>query len=80
MPAAELGELAERASQLFAGSVTLEETVDPEYPTTAYVVVRVVLDAPRPSTDEIIERELRWHREAARIAPNAKGMVRLFVE
>jgi len=77
---AETTELVERASQLFAGEITVEESVDPECPTAIYVVVRVLLEEPRPSTDDIIDRELRWHREAAQIAPAAKGLVRLFVE
>jgi hypothetical protein len=56
------------------------EIPDPECPTAVYLVVRVVLDEPRPSTDEIIDRELRWRREAARAAPGAKGLVRLRLE
>lgn len=80
LPAAETAELIERASHLFAGDVSVEQSVDPECPTATYVVFRVLLDEPRPTTDEIIDRELCWHREAARIAPDAKGIVRLLVE
>ena len=80
LPPAQIAKLVERASQLFTGEVNVEDSVDPECPTAVYVVVRVLLNGPRPSTDEIIDREPRWHREAAQIAPEAKGIVRLLVE
>lgn len=80
LPPEQIATLIDRASQLFTGDITIEDSVDPECPSAVYLVVRVLLNGPRPSTDEIIDRELQWHREAAQIAPEAKGMVRLLVE
>lgn len=80
LPPAQIAKLVERASQLFTGDVTVEESVDPECPATVYLVVRVLFNGPRPSTEELIDQELRWHREAAQIAPEVKGTVRLLVE
>lgn len=80
LPPEQMAKLVDHASQLFKGDVTVEDSVDPECASAVYLVVRVVLNEPRPSTDEIIDRELCWHREAAQIAPEAKGIVRLLVE
>lgn len=81
----EVAALVQCAGQLFAGNliasnVTVERSVDPDDPAAAYVVFRIGLNDPRPAIDEIIDRELLWHREAARIAPRARGFVRLLVE
>lgn len=78
--ASEVTALVQCAGQLFAGSVNVERSVDPDDPATVYVVFRVALNDPRPTTDEVIDRELVWHREAAQIAPRARGLVRLLVE
>lgn len=80
LSAGEIAELADRASAIFDGEVAVERSVDPEYPAAVYLVFRVVLREPRPSTDEIIDRELQWGRKAAEIAPSASGIIRLFIE
>lgn len=80
MSANELAELLRGAARLFAGDITVEQSVDPEYPAAVYVVIRVALAEPRPGIEEIINCELAWHREAAQIAPLARGLVRLLVE
>lgn len=53
---------------------------EPAVSVAVYAVFRVALNGQRPTIDEIIDRELVWHREAARIAPRARGLVRLLVE
>jgi hypothetical protein len=78
--ASEAAALVQCAGQLFAGSVTIERSVDPDDPAAVYAVFRVALTDPRPTIDEIIDRELAWHREAAQVAPRARGLVRLLVE
>ena len=77
--------LVQCAVQLFAGNVsagniTVERSIDPNDPAAVYAVFRVALNDPRPTVDEIIDRELAWHRKAAHIAPRARGLVRLLVE
>lgn len=76
----ELTELLWSARRLFEGTISIEQSVEPEFPAAVYVVVRVVLEEPKPPIEEVINRELAWHREAARIAPQSRGLIRLLVE
>ena len=80
LDAFDTAEIIDLASQLFVGDVSIETSADPEDPATVYLVVRVSLRGSRPSIDEIIDRELHWHREVGKITPEARGLIRLLVE
>lgn len=70
-------EILEHTSRLFPGDVSIETSEDPEDPTSVYLVVRVARGERGESDDDVIDRELQWHREVLEIVPSAKGMIRL---
>lgn len=77
LTAAESAQIVACTARLFSGDVAIEESLDPEDPMAAYLVVCVSLHEPRPGIEEIIDRELQWHREVAKLAPRARGLIRL---
>lgn len=70
-------EILDHTARLFPGDVSIETSEDPEDPTSVYLVVRVVGGDQRDSVDDMIDRELQWHREVLKIVPDLKGIIRL---
>jgi hypothetical protein len=73
-------EIIKLTNLMFNGEVHVETSVDPEYPDTIYHVFRVIPTAKGEDIEAIIDRELAWHRQVARIAPSFMCRVRLLIE
>jgi hypothetical protein len=73
-------EIIKLTNLMFDGAVHVETSVDPEYPDTIYHVFRVIPTAKDEDIEAIIDRELAWHRQVARIAPALMCHVRLLIE
>src|SRR5437588_7791458 len=72
-------QILELTKAMFAGDVAVENSADPEFPATIYVVFRVAR-AERAADEESIDRELLWHRQVSKIAPEAQSRIRLLTE
>ena len=73
----QLEELIDMTVAIFAGQVSVENSADPEYPETVNVVFRVCLDNKDMDIEDIIDRELVWYRQVAKIAPGAESRLRI---
>lgn len=75
-----LDEVVRLTRGMFSGSVEVETSFDPDDPAQRYVVFRVHAGRTPGDIESVIDRELTWYRNVARIAPEVRGSMRIVVE
>lgn len=79
IPISVLDEIARMTSELFAGDVRIETSVDPEYPQRPNFVFHVSQKSRSPDVEEEIDRELDWHARISGLALGFRDRLRLFL-
>jgi len=73
-------EVIQFTKEFFAGNVSIEVSVDPEFPERPNVVFHVSEQPKSANIDDVIDRELQWHAEVAKISPDSVDRLRVFIE
>jgi hypothetical protein len=73
-------QLIEITNDLVPGKVSIENSVDPEYPETTHIIFRVDPEKKLDDVNAIIDKEIEWHRRARAIFPEATCYFRLLID
>lgn len=77
---AAINEIVTLTNDFFPGKVRVEISVDPEFPEWPCVVFHVREEHKVANIDEVIDRELQWHAQVAKLAPESVDRLRLLIE
>ena len=79
IPANVVEQIVRVTSELFPGNVRIEVSVDPEYPAHPSLVFHVRQASKSSGIEEEIDRELEWHAQVGKLAPESQDRLRLLL-
>lgn len=77
---AALDEIIQLTSNSFPGNVCVEISADPEFPDWPSIVFHVHQEHKNLDIDDVIDRELQWHAQIAKVAPDSLDRLRLLID
>ena len=75
-----LKQFIDMTNKLVPGELSVENSVDPDYPDTIHVVFNVAAQNKPNDANAIIDTEIEWHRRARAIFPGATCHFRLAID